>query len=172
MVSVRLTAQLNRMKDVLTTWKKVDDIVSKLCPSTAAKIVSPQNACSTDKITDGLVGFLSGSFSESTWRDEYLGVDATVKNGAAKATKASDGVTFHGAWAEWPVGAQGDNQLYHFANYNFTLVATVSIDKVPEGHTPIPLMGLQMNGGKSTVLLGLSYNSEKKWRVLCSDGTT
>ncbi|KAF8286794.1 putative trans-sialidase, Group V [Trypanosoma cruzi] len=171
MVSVPLTEQLNRMKDVLTTWKKVDDIVSKLCPSTAAKVALPQNVCSAVKITDGLVGFLSGSFSESTWRDEYLGVDATI-TGAAKATKTSDGVTFHGAWAEWPVGAQGENQLYHFANYNFTLVATVSIDKVPEGDTPIPLMGVQMNDAGKTVLLGLSYNSEKKWRVLCSDGTT
>ncbi|ESS60910.1 trans-sialidase [Trypanosoma cruzi Dm28c] len=31
--SVLLTAQLQRVKDVLATWKKVDDIVSKLCPS-------------------------------------------------------------------------------------------------------------------------------------------
>ncbi|RNF09486.1 trans-sialidase, partial [Trypanosoma cruzi] len=172
MVSVLLTEQLQRVKEVLTTWKEVDSRVSQLCPSESAlRDPSADTACSTDKITDGLVGFLSGSFSDSTWKDEYLGVDATVKNGAAKATKTSDGVTFHGAWAEWPVGAQGENQLYHFANYNFTLVATVSIDKVPEGDTPIPLMGVKMNDGMA-VLLGLSYDSGKKWHVLCGDRKT
>ncbi|EKF98793.1 trans-sialidase, putative, partial [Trypanosoma cruzi] len=130
------------------------------------------DACSPPvKITDGLVGFLSGNFSDGTWRDEYLGVNATVKKRedakSTGATKTSDGVKFTGAWAEWPVGSQGENQLYHFANYNFTLVATVSIDKVPkEEGSPIPLMGVKMNDGK-TVLLGLSYDSEKKWQVPC-----
>ncbi|PBJ74932.1 trans-sialidase [Trypanosoma cruzi cruzi] len=171
MVSVRLAEQLQRVKEVLTTWKKVDSRVSQLCTTLLAqKGFSTGSACSTDKITAGLVGFLSGSFSGNTWRDEYLGVNATVKSGAA----AHNGVSFkgRGAGAEWPVVAQGENQLYHFANYNFTLVATVSIDKVPEGHTPIPLMGVQMKGDKSTVLLGLSYNNkEKKWMLQCGDGT-
>ncbi|KAF8282137.1 putative trans-sialidase, Group V [Trypanosoma cruzi] len=171
MVSVLLTEQLQRVKEVLKTWKEVDSRVSQLCPSESAlQDPSADTACSAGKITAGLVGFLSGSFSDNTWKDEYLGVDATVKNGAAKATKTSDGVTFHGAWAEWPVGRQGENQLYHFANYNFTLVATVSIDKVPEGDTPIPLMSVKMNDGMA-VLLGLSYDSGKKWILLCGDGT-
>ncbi|KAF8286650.1 putative trans-sialidase, Group V [Trypanosoma cruzi] len=172
MVSVRLTAQLEKVKDVLTTWNDVDDRVSQLCTTLLAlKDPSTDTAC-TDKITDGLVGFLSGNFSENTWRDEYLGVNATVKNGATEASEPSDGVTFHGAWAEWPVGAQGENQLYHFANYNFTLVATVSIDKVPEGDTPIPLMGVQMKGAGNSVFLGLSYNNkEKKWMLQCGGGT-
>ncbi|KAF5215874.1 hypothetical protein ECC02_011399 [Trypanosoma cruzi] len=174
MVSVRLTAQLKRVKDVLATWKKVDDIVSKLCPSkNAAEGASADNACSAVKITTGLVGFLSKNFSDNTWRDEYLGVDATVKKGTnGVATVYADGVTFRGAWAEWPVGKQGENQLYHFANYNFTLVATVSIDGEPKGDTPIPLMGAKTNDNKNTVLLGLSYDKEGKWQVLCSDGTT
>ncbi|EKG01209.1 trans-sialidase, putative, partial [Trypanosoma cruzi] len=170
MVSVLLTAQLQRVKEVLTTWNEVDSRVSQLCTTLLAqKGFSTDSAC-TDKITDGLVGFLSGSFSDNTWRDEYLGVNATVKNGAA----AHNGVTFkgRGAGAEWPVGAQGENQLYHFANYNFTLVATVSIDKVPEGDTPIPLMGVQMNDNGNSVLLGLSYdNKEKKWMLQCGGGT-
>ncbi|EKF26229.1 trans-sialidase, putative, partial [Trypanosoma cruzi marinkellei] len=34
--SVNLTEQLNRVKEVLATWKKVDDLVSKLCPSKSA----------------------------------------------------------------------------------------------------------------------------------------
>ncbi|KAF8286770.1 putative trans-sialidase, Group V [Trypanosoma cruzi] len=179
MVSVRLAEQLQRVKDVLTTWNEVDKRVSKLCTNSLATVIkSTDTACSAGKITDGLVGFLSGSFSDNTWRDEYLGVNATVKGNdggdkaAAALTETADGVTFNGAWAEWPVGAQGENQLYHFANYNFTLVATVSIDKVPEGDTPIPLMGVQMKGDKSTVLLGLSYNNkEKKWMLQCGGGT-
>ncbi|EKG03671.1 trans-sialidase, putative, partial [Trypanosoma cruzi] len=173
--SVLLTEQLQRVKEVLATWEKVDQTVSKLCPSkSAVEDASPGNACSpTVKITDGLVGFFSGNFSENTWRDEYLGVNATVKGNdeGNKATKTSDGVKFTGAWAEWPVGSQGENQLYHFANYNFTLVATVSIHNVPEeGNTPIPLVGAKINDEK-TVLLGLSYNKEKKWKVFCGDGT-
>ncbi|PBJ77769.1 trans-sialidase [Trypanosoma cruzi cruzi] len=175
MVSVLLTEQLQRVKEVLKTWKKVDDIVSQLCTNSITQdVTSPDGACTAVKITDGLVGFLSGKFSENTWSDEYLGVNATVKEnggGAAAATGyAEKGVTLRGAWAEWPVGEQGENQLYHFANYNFTLVATVSIHKVQEEFSPIPLMGVKMNDSGKTVLLGLSYNKEKKWQLLCSGG--
>ncbi|ESS61311.1 trans-sialidase [Trypanosoma cruzi Dm28c] len=179
MVSVLLTEQLQRVKDVLATWKKVDDIVSKLCLSKCdVESALPEDACSpTVKITDGLVGFLSDNFSENTWRDEYLGVNATVrkKDGASDdkgATKTSDGVKFTGAWAEWPVGSQGENQLYHFANYNFTLVATVSIDGEPqEEGSPIPLMGARWEGQGENKVFGLSYDSEKKRIVFCGGGT-
>ncbi|ESS54913.1 trans-sialidase [Trypanosoma cruzi Dm28c] len=83
-----------------------------------------------------------------------------------------DGVTFTGAWAEWPVGSQGENQLYHFANYNFTLVATVSIHGEPqEEGSPIPLMGVKMNYDNNPVLLGLSYENGGKWQLLCGGGT-
>ncbi|RNC40213.1 putative trans-sialidase, partial [Trypanosoma cruzi] len=159
MVSVLLTAQLERVKEVLTTWNEVDKRVSQLCPSESdVETISPGNACSpTVKITDGLVGFLSGNLSDGTWKDEYLGVNATVKgnDGGNKATLHASGVKFQGAWAEWPVGKQGENQLYHFANYNFTLVATVSIHGEPRGDTSIPLMGAKMNDSGKTVLLGL-----------------
>ncbi|RNC34053.1 putative trans-sialidase [Trypanosoma cruzi] len=142
--SVVLTEQLQRVKEVVATWKKVDQTVSKLCPSgSTEKSASTDNACSAVIPTDGLVGFLSGNFSGNTWRDEYLGVSATVNDdGGDKATLHAGGVKFRGAWAEWPVGSQGENQLYHFANYNFTLVATVSIDKVPQEGSPIPLLGV------------------------------
>ncbi|PWU92530.1 putative trans-sialidase, Group VI [Trypanosoma cruzi] len=176
MVSVLLTEQLQRVKDVLATWKEVDEHVSGLCPSVSAvQAPSPDSACKKTKITAGLVGFLSGNFSDDTWKDEYLGVNATVKEGAsAETVGSSDGVKFtgRGAWAEWPVGAQGENQLYHFANYNFTLVATVSIDGEPTKEGPIPLMGAKVNeGDDKTVLLGLSYNNkEKKWTLLCGGG--
>ncbi|EKF32222.1 trans-sialidase, putative, partial [Trypanosoma cruzi marinkellei] len=106
MVSVRLTEQLQRVKKVLKTWKEVDERVSKLCPTLlSVKGTSAATACSAGKITDGLVGFLSDNFSNDTWSDEYLGVNATV-NKEDEAKKAANGVTFQGAWAEWPVGAQ------------------------------------------------------------------
>ncbi|RNC53807.1 amastigote surface protein 4 [Trypanosoma cruzi] len=172
MVSVRLTEQLKRVKEVLATWKKVDDRVSKLClTSRAAVSALTENACTTDKITDGLVGFLSGNFFWNTWMDEYLGVNATVKEGTEKkVTSTEKGVTFRGAWVEWPVGSQGQTVPYYFANYNFTLVATVSIHNLPRGDNPIPLMGVRLDGGKK--LVELSYDSQNKWWVLCSDGTT
>ncbi|EKF99615.1 trans-sialidase, putative, partial [Trypanosoma cruzi] len=108
--SVRLTEQLQRVKEVLATWKKADKRVSELCSSgNAVQVTSPDSACKNTKITAGLVGFLSGNFSENTWRDEYLGVNATVKKGAEDGVpsgkaESSDGVKFTGAWAEWPVG--------------------------------------------------------------------
>ncbi|EKF99983.1 trans-sialidase, putative, partial [Trypanosoma cruzi] len=115
MVSVLLTEQLQRVKEVLATWKKVDERVSQLCANLLAqKVTLTETACNTVIPTDGLVGFLSDNFSENTWRDEYLGVNATVNNdGGAK--KADNGVQFteRGAGAQWPVGSQGENQLYH-----------------------------------------------------------
>ncbi|EKG01060.1 trans-sialidase, putative, partial [Trypanosoma cruzi] len=173
MFSVLLTEQLKRVKDVLTTWKEVDERVSKLCPSENAKEdASTATACSDAIPTDGLVGFLSGNFSDGTWKDEYLGVNATVKK--EEVTSTDNGVRFkgRGAGAQWPVGEQGDNQLYHFANYNFTLVATVSIHKAPEGNTPIPFMGVRAGSkGEKNKVMELSYGSGKKWHVLCGDGT-
>ncbi|ESS62742.1 trans-sialidase [Trypanosoma cruzi Dm28c] len=173
MVSVRLTAQLKRVKDVLATWNEVDERVSSLCSSESAmEDTQTGAACSTTvKITDGLVGFLSSTSTDDKWKDEYLGVNATVNKNEGKVASTENGATFTGAWAEWPVGKQGENQLYHFANHKFTLVATVSIDGVPKGDTTIPLMGAKMDDDK-TVLLGLSYNSQNKWQVLSSGTVT
>ncbi|EAN85921.1 putative trans-sialidase, Group V [Trypanosoma cruzi] len=172
LLSVRLTAQLERVKEVLKTWKEVDERISQLCPtSSAAKSALADNACSAAMPTDGLVGFLSGSLFDKIWKDEYLGVNATVNNNEW-VEQTDNGVTFteRGAGAEWPVGKQGENQLYHFANYNFTLVATVSIDGEPR-ESPFPLLGVRAgsNGGKK--LMELSYDSGKKWQLLCGDET-
>ncbi|RNF06890.1 trans-sialidase [Trypanosoma cruzi] len=61
----------------------------------------------------------------------------------------------------------GQNVPYYFANYNFTLVATVSIHEVPtEGSSsPIPLMGVKLSETGSTLIFGLSYTHDKKWKV-------
>ncbi|EKG00349.1 trans-sialidase, putative, partial [Trypanosoma cruzi] len=110
--TVLLTEQLKRVKEVLATWKEVDERVSSLCPSENAEHdSSTDTACSTTvKITDGLVGFLSGNFSDGTWKDEYLGVNATVTKGKKEVASTENGVRFtgRGAWAEWPVGRQGE----------------------------------------------------------------
>ncbi|RNC54129.1 trans-sialidase, partial [Trypanosoma cruzi] len=169
-VSVLLTEQLQRVKGVLTTWKEVDKRVSNLCTSLIAEKerASTDDVCGAVKITAGLVGFLSDNLSGNTWRDEYLGVNATVTK--ERAEQVENGVKFtgRGAGAEWPVGKQGENQLYHFANYNFTLVATVSIHKMPEEGT-IPLMGVRAGSKGEKKLMELSYGSGKKWQVLCCD---
>ncbi|EKG04952.1 complement regulatory protein, putative, partial [Trypanosoma cruzi] len=118
--------------------------------------------------TGGLVGFLSGNFSDNTWRDEYLGVNATVTNGEKRVP---NGLTFKGsgAGAVWPVGDMGQTVPYYFANNKFTLVATVSIHEVPQSDSSIPLMGVRMNDTKGTVLFGLSYTHEKKWLAITED---
>ncbi|RNC34511.1 trans-sialidase, partial [Trypanosoma cruzi] len=163
-----------RVKEVPATWKKVDEHVSQPCPTSgAAKSALTDNACSAVKIADGLVGILSGSFSDKTWIDEYLGVNATVMKGTkGVATGYAEGATFQGARAEWPVGEQGENQLYHFANYNFTLVATVSTEKAPkEEDNSIPLLGVRLGTEGGSKLMELSYNSEKKWKLFCAAET-
>ncbi|EKF29578.1 trans-sialidase, putative, partial [Trypanosoma cruzi marinkellei] len=174
MVPVRLTEQLERVKEVVKTWKEVDERVSQLCTTLLAqKFTSTGAACSADKITDGLVGFLSGNYSDDTWIDEYLGVNATVKvkEEAVKATETFDGVTFKGAWAEWRVCKQGQNQPYHFANYNFTLVATVSIDGEPTQEGPIPLMGVRQNDEKKKTNLWSCHTGKEGNGRYCAVGS-
>ncbi|ESS61385.1 complement regulatory protein [Trypanosoma cruzi Dm28c] len=123
--------------------------------------------CAGPVPTDGLVGFLSGNFSDNTWRDEYLGVNATVTN---RKRSVPNGLTFKGsgAGAVWPVGDMGQTVPYYFANNKFTLVATVSIHEVPQSGS-IPLMGVRMNDTKGTVLFGLSYTHEKEWLAIAED---
>ncbi|RNF00136.1 trans-sialidase, partial [Trypanosoma conorhini] len=169
--AVQLTSQLGRVKEVVETWKTVDARVGELCPSSAA--AASGGACGARVPTAGLVGHLAGTVTGTAWVDEYLGVNATVKGGA-EAAGTEGGVTFkgRGSWAEWPVGNGGRVQPYHFANYNFTLAATVTIHAAPEkGDSPLPLLGTKMdaNGGGAAAF-GLSYTSDKKWRVLCGDG--
>ncbi|KAF8278453.1 putative trans-sialidase, Group VI [Trypanosoma cruzi] len=171
MVSVLLTEQMKRVKKVLTTWKEADKRVSNLCATLLAQEdrASTDTDCGAVKITDGLVGFLSDKFSDGIWRDEYLGVNATMAENDG-AVKAESGVKFtgRGAGAQWPVGKQGENQLYHFANYKFTLVATVSIHNVSEGN--VPVVGVRVGSKEEKKLIELSYDSGRKWQVLCGNG--
>ncbi|EKF99417.1 trans-sialidase, putative, partial [Trypanosoma cruzi] len=109
--------------------------------------------------------------TRSEWKDEYLGVNATVTNGEPRVP---NGLTFKGsgAGAVWPVGDMGQTVPYYFANNEFTLVATVSIHEVPQSGSPVPLMGVRMNDTSSTVLFGLSYTHDKKWLAISEDPAT
>ncbi|KAF5215855.1 hypothetical protein ECC02_011421 [Trypanosoma cruzi] len=165
LVAVRLTEKLERVKEVVKTWKDLDSALQSCSSVSSATVGLPKKGmCNGPVPTDELVGFLSGNFSDNTWRDEYLGVNAKVNNGERRVP---NGWTFKGpgAWAEWPVGDMGQTVPYYFANNKFTLVATVSIHEVPQSGS-IPLMGVRMNDTSSTVLFGLSYTHDKKWLAI------
>ncbi|KAF5215937.1 hypothetical protein ECC02_011334 [Trypanosoma cruzi] len=171
LVAVRLTEKLERIKEVVKTWKDLDSALQSCSSSSSGTVdsVATKGMCNGPVPTDGLVGFLSGKFSENTWRDEYLGVNATVQGPAEKRIGVSNGWTFKGpgAGAVWPVGDMGQTVPYYFANNEFALLATVSIHEVPKGDIrSIPLMGVRMNDTDSTVLFGLSYTHERKWLAI------
>ncbi|RNC36868.1 sialidase-like protein [Trypanosoma cruzi] len=168
LVALRLTEKLERIKEVVKTWKDLDSAFVS-CSSGSSGTVDARNKvmCSDTVPTDGLVGFLSGNSTQTEWRDEYLGVNAIVHGPAGKRIGVPNGLTFKGSWAEWPVGKLGQTVPYYFANNGFTLVATVSIHEVPrEDSSPVPLIGVRMNDTDSTVLLGLSYTHDKKWLAI------
>ncbi|EAN98335.1 trans-sialidase, putative [Trypanosoma cruzi] len=154
-----LTLELQRIRHALSTWA-VKDNALRQCGLMASGAALSRGNCSVPIPMAGLVGHLADTLRGDKWEDEYLGVNAVVR-GAAK--KAPSGWTFegHDAGAEWPVGKQWPKMPFHFANYGFTLAATVSIHEVPKGITP--LMGLKKMG--KTTLLGLSYDNNMEWSV-------
>ncbi|KAF8287203.1 putative trans-sialidase, Group VIII [Trypanosoma cruzi] len=174
LVALSLTEKLERIKEVVKTWKDLDSAL-KTCSSGSSGNVDARKKgmCKARVPIDELVGFLSGNFSDGTWRDEYLGVNAKVHGPAEKRREVPNGLTFKGsgAGAVWPVGEMGQTVPYYFANNEFTLVATVSIHEVPQSGS-IPLMGVRMNDTKGTVLFGLSYTHDKKWLAISEDPAT
>ncbi|PWU85739.1 putative trans-sialidase [Trypanosoma cruzi] len=164
---VDLTEKLEEMKKVVAAWKEKDAYIAREY-GCGNEWKNNWHCDCGEALTKGLFGFLSNKSTDSTWADEYLGVNATVKKGKPAA---DGGLTFEGsgAGAEWPVGKMGQNVPYYFANYKFTLVATVSIHKEPKGNSSIPLMGVRMNDAQGTLLFGLSYTHEKKWKVTFSE---
>ncbi|RNE97215.1 trans-sialidase, partial [Trypanosoma rangeli] len=165
LVAVSLTEQLERIKSVVKAWKDMGTAL-KNCASTGTVDPRIKNVCKSAVPTKGLAGFWSNSLEGNLWKDEYLRVNATVHGGNVAGTEG--GVRFRGAaaGAEWPVGNKGQFQPYHFVNNDFTLVATVMINVVPETEGPVPLMGVRMNDDASTVLVGLFYTKDKKWGVI------
>ncbi|EKG06429.1 trans-sialidase, putative, partial [Trypanosoma cruzi] len=129
----RLTDELNTIKSVLRTWAQLDAFFSKSSTPTA-----------------GLVGFLSNAASGDTWSDEYRCVNASV----TKAAKVKNGFKFTGpgSRATWPVNSREDNNQYSSVNYDFTVVATVTIHQVPKGSTP--LLGAGLGDGHGAKIVG------------------
>ncbi|ESS55925.1 complement regulatory protein [Trypanosoma cruzi Dm28c] len=172
LVAVRLTEKLERIKEVVKTWKELDSALQSCSSVSSATVDFPKKGmCNGHVPTDGLVGLLSGNSTQTEWKDEYLGVNAIVHGPAEKRIVVPNGLTFKGsgAGAEWPVGEMGQTVPYYFANNEFTLVATVSIHEVPQAGSTIPLMGVRMNDTSSTVLFGLSYTHDKKWLAIAED---
>ncbi|KAF8300264.1 hypothetical protein TcYC6_0059930 [Trypanosoma cruzi] len=154
------------MEKVLAAWKERDACIAREYGCGNEKNDKKRSGCGGD-FGKGLVGFLSSTSTVNTWSDEYLCVNATVH--WAVTSTPDGGLTFQrsGAWAEWPVGEQGENQLYHIANYNFTLVATVSVAEVMEGiGSSFPLMGVRMNDYKSTLSFDLLYAKKNKCEII------
>ncbi|EKF28455.1 trans-sialidase, putative, partial [Trypanosoma cruzi marinkellei] len=164
LVAVRLDDKMERIKEVVEKWNGLDSELRTCSNLAVADPVATKGMCIGPVPTEGLVGFLSGNSTQTEWRDEYLGVNATVTNGERRVP---NGWTFKGsgAGAVWPVGDMGQTVPYYFANNEFTLVATVSIHEVPEAGS-VPLIGVRMNDTRGTVLFGLSYTHDNKWLAI------
>ncbi|RNE97969.1 trans-sialidase [Trypanosoma conorhini] len=114
--------------------------------------------------TDGLVGFLSNNGNNTHWNDEYLGVGATVFG----ATKVANGFALAGRGASivWPVGRGRRNPGHGSVGEEVTLVATVTINKAPQGVTPV----LGVRTAETGMYLGLWYDERKRWRTEFREG--
>ncbi|RNE97171.1 trans-sialidase, partial [Trypanosoma conorhini] len=156
LVLARLPEQLQRIKGVLQTWKDVDARVAKLCGPAAA----PAAACVGAMPTDGLVGFLSNNGNNTHWKDEYLGVGATVYKGAKKVDNGFE-LAGRGASIVWPAGGGEEGPGHGPLGEEVTLVATVTINKAPPTATPLLGVGTTFTG----LYLGLWYDEQKRWRT-------
>nr|AGN32966.1 hypothetical protein [Trypanosoma rangeli] len=158
-VFTHLSAQLAEIKHVLRTWDAVDKKVALLCNHASKEEAAPGNACGTAQLTAGLVGFLSSGGDSNNWVNEYLGVNASLTG----AERGDAGVVFKrtAAGGVWRVGNRWQNQRFHFVNDNFTLVATVVIQRRQSDAGPIPLLGAR--GAGEAKLMELSCASDYKW---------
>ncbi|EKF28504.1 trans-sialidase, putative, partial [Trypanosoma cruzi marinkellei] len=161
LVFARLVGELLIIKSVLQSWKKWDSHLSGNCTLADPATSLSERGCGPAVATVGLVGFLSHSANKTEWKDAYRCVHASTAN----AERVSNGLKFAGVGggALWPVGQQGQNQRYRFANHVFTLVASVTIHEVPKAVAPLLGASLDSSGGKK--LLGLSYD-ESQWQPI------
>ncbi|RNE96641.1 group II trans-sialidase superfamily, partial [Trypanosoma rangeli] len=146
-----LTKELKTITSVLETWAKLDSFLSNSSVPTA-----------------GLVGFLSDASGDGTWNDAYRCVNATVTN----AKKVEDGIKFTGSesYAMWPVNMWKYHYVHGFVNHAFTLVATVTIDEIPNGSAS--LLGAGLEDNENTKFVGLSYTTKKQWGTVFNGMTT
>ncbi|PWV05335.1 putative trans-sialidase, Group II [Trypanosoma cruzi] len=141
-----LAEELSAIKSVLKTWAQNDAFFSNLSIPTA-----------------GLVAVLSNaSANNGTWNDDYLCLNATVTN----ATKVEDGLklTEPESGVIWPVSIPDDNVRHVSLNRNFTLVASVTIEKTPSEDAP--LLGAILGDTNSSHTMGILYTEDRKWMTM------
>ncbi|RNE97083.1 trans-sialidase-like protein [Trypanosoma cruzi] len=147
----RLTEELKKIESVLSTWSRKDVFFSSFSIPTA-----------------GLVGVLSDASSDDTWIDEYLCLNATVRN----ATKVKDGLqlTEPDSGVMWPVNTRGDEVRHISLSHNFTLVASVTIEEAPSEDSPL-LTAESFDAGPEYIMR-LSYTADNKWETMFKGETT
>ncbi|KAF8292212.1 putative trans-sialidase, Group II [Trypanosoma cruzi] len=140
----RLTEELKEIESVLSTWAQKDIFFSSLSIPTA-----------------GLVAVLSDAAGDDTWYDEYLCLNATVKN----AVKVKDGfqLTESNSGVLWSVNTRDNNLRHVFLSHDLTLVASVTIEKAPSGKT---LLTATLGDTNYNHTMGLSYTADKKWETI------
>ncbi|PBJ79553.1 trans-sialidase [Trypanosoma cruzi cruzi] len=141
----RLTEELKEIESVLSTWTQKDIFFSSLSIPTA-----------------GLVAvFSNASASDDKWNDEYLCLNATVRN----AVKVKDGfqLTESNSRVIWPVNIPDDKVRNVFLSHYFTLVASVTIEEAPNNNTP--LLYAALGDARPSYIMGLSYTADNKWET-------
>ncbi|PBJ75403.1 trans-sialidase [Trypanosoma cruzi cruzi] len=162
LVLTHLTEQMRQIKTLLQTWKSVDERVSTLCSSSAGKSAPEGAVCVGHLPTIGLVGFFSDKGNATHWNDEYLGVDARVF-GEVKKVRYGFELTGSGANIVWLLCGEYpklDGVKGFYCYDELTLVATVTINKIPQGINP--LVGLNIISKRS---LTLFYDNKMRWRM-------
>ncbi|PWV08641.1 putative trans-sialidase, Group II [Trypanosoma cruzi] len=147
----RLMEELSTVKFFLSTWSQKDIFFSSLSIPTA-----------------GLVAVLSDAANNDTWIDEYLCLNATVTN----AKKVKDGVqlTESNSGVIWSLNTRDNNVRHVFLNHRFTLVATVSIQKIPSKNAS--LLAAMLGDAGVAHFMRLSYTKDKRWETVFKDQTT
>ncbi|KAF5215816.1 hypothetical protein ECC02_011463 [Trypanosoma cruzi] len=142
----RLTEELKEIKSVLSTWAQKDVFFSSFSIPTA-----------------GLVAvFSNASTSDDTWNDEYLCLNATVRN----AVKVKDGfqLTESNSRVIWPVNIPDDKVRHVFLSHNFTVVASATIEEAPSNNTP--LLDAVLGDTEPEYFMRLSYTADNKWETM------
>ncbi|KAF8280596.1 putative trans-sialidase, Group II [Trypanosoma cruzi] len=144
----RMTEELKEIGSVLSTWSQKDVFFSSFSIPTA-----------------GLVAVLSDAAGDGRWIDEYLCLNATVRN----AKKVKDGVqlTEPDSRVMWPVNTRGDNVRHISLSHNFTLVASVTIEEAPSENTP--LLTAVLANTETPYIMRLSYTADNKWETIFKD---
>ncbi|PWV20342.1 putative trans-sialidase, Group II [Trypanosoma cruzi] len=145
----RMTEELKEIGSVLSTWSQKDVFFSSFSIPTA-----------------GLVAVLSDAAGDGRWIDEYLCLNATVRN----AKKVKDGVqlTEPDSRVMWPVNTRGGNVRHISLSHNFTLVASVTIEEAPSENTP--LLTAVLVDAWPPYIMRLSYTADNKWETIFKGG--